>query len=79
MSRPDSIREYKVMLRETDNAIKKLDVEVETIEQLQKGEVPAPPKPSPEAEKAMIPTEPVIKVVEVSTRYCRLGKFCIAS
>ena len=53
------------MLNETEGAISKLDVEVEYIEKIKNGEAPPPPEPSKEAELAVTPAEPVIKVVEV--------------
>jgi len=53
------------MLKETANAIKKLDVEVETIVKIQSGEAPSPPPMSKESEKANLPGEPIIKIVEV--------------
>lgn len=55
------------MLRETDGAIKRIDTEVETIEQLKRGEAPPVPQLTKESEKAAeITGEPVIKTIEVS-------------
>lgn len=62
------------MLSETEGAISKLDVEVEYIEKIKNGEAPPPPEPTKGAELAVIPVEPVIRIVEVSLKnysYCQ--------
>ena len=59
------MREYEVMLNETDGAIKRLDTEIDILEKMKNGEVPAAPTLSTEAEKAVSVAEPVIKIVEV--------------
>ena len=54
------------MLNETNNAIEKIDVEVETIEKLKQGEAPPTPQLSAKSERAEVTAEPVIKIVEVT-------------
>jgi len=66
MIRPDSIKEFYLILKETNFAIQRLDIEIEIMEKLKKGEVPIPPEKSTDSENICLLAEPVIKTVEVN-------------
>lgn len=53
------------MLSETENAISRLDIEADTMQQTRDGVAPPPPAPSAEGEKATSVAEPVIRIQEV--------------